>query len=99
MPDKISDLTVDEFKDIFKPDTEFIKGVVSEICQTSFVHVGIDVEKPDEQRADFFYLRRSRKVAEKAGNALRIAIITGGVGGLFTALWAGVKSLLKIKGG
>jgi len=101
MPKKVMDLDVDEFQALIQqqePAPEYVEGIVTKVFRQGMVEVGIDVDNAAEQRTDFFYLRRSRRVADKVTMGARMSFIGTLITATLYAIGQGIKAILT-KGG
>lgn len=68
--------------------------VRNKIC-SELSRLGFDISDPHEIMKDLIYLRRTRTTQEQVGAYVRISLIGTIALGLLTALWFGIKEMLR----
>lgn len=57
--------------------------------------LGVDIKNPMQVQQDMAHLRRHRQAYEQVGTITRRAALTLVIGGMLTALWLGVETVLQ----
>jgi hypothetical protein len=57
--------------------------------------LGVDVRNPMEVQQDMAHLRRHRQAYEQVGTITRRTALTVVIGGMLTALWLGIETMLR----
>ena len=57
--------------------------------------LGVDVKNPMEVQQDMAHLRRHRQAYEQVGTITRRTALTVVLGGMLTALWLGLETMLR----
>ena len=62
----------------------------------TLLSIGADISRPTELQKDFAHVRRHRQAYEQVGTVTRRTAFTVVIGGMLTALWLGIETMLRV---
>lgn len=78
-----------------------VEIVVEKAVKKTLRSLGVDLEDVDDLRefqADFLFMRKQRKSADKLAEWLKHSAVVVLVGGALAMLWHGLRAVLTVKG-
>lgn len=89
-------MTPQEIDELINKVATRVAAEVGEQVASKLSVLGLNVDQPEQQRADFDHLRRWRSNAEAIGRSGVTAVVMSLIGAVMTVLYYGIQAVVSL---